>query len=88
KLTIEQLIQPAIDIATIGYVLTEKEAASLNGIRDAITKYSTQPTAFVRTEKWKVGDTLVQKELAATLERIKHNGARGFYEGKTAELIV
>ncbi|MFX5999088.1 gamma-glutamyltransferase, partial [Acinetobacter baumannii] len=55
KLTSEQLIQPAIDIATIGSVLTEKEAASLNGIRDAITKYSTQPTAFVRTEKWKVG---------------------------------
>lgn len=88
KLKIEQLIQPAIDIATLGYVLTEKEAASLNGIRDAITKFSTQPTAFVRTEKWKVGDTLVQKELAATLERIKQNGARGFYEGRTAELIV
>jgi gamma-glutamyltranspeptidase / glutathione hydrolase len=88
KLKFEQLIQPAIDIAAKGYLLTEKEAASLNSIREAIAKFSTQPTPFVRAEKWKVGDTLVQKELAATLERIQQNGARGFYEGKTAELIV
>ncbi|MEN9599413.1 MAG: gamma-glutamyltransferase [Bacteroidota bacterium] len=88
KLKFEQLIQPAIDLAAHGYLLTEKEASSINSVREAITKNSTQPTAFVTPIKWKVGDTLVQKELAATLERIKEQGARGFYEGKTAELIV
>ncbi len=88
KLSFEQLIQPAIDIASKGYVLTEKEAANLNGVRESITKNSTQPSAFVRATKWKVGDTLVQKDLAATLTRIQKEGARGFYDGKTAELIV
>jgi gamma-glutamyltranspeptidase/glutathione hydrolase len=88
KLAFEQLIQPAIDIAAKGYVLTEKEAANLNGVRESITKNSTQPSAFVRSIKWKVGDTLVQKDLAATLTRIQKEGARGFYDGKTAELIV
>ncbi|MDP1841860.1 MAG: gamma-glutamyltransferase [Sediminibacterium sp.] len=88
KLSFENLIQPAIDIASKGYVLTEKEAASLNSVRESITKNSTQPTALVRATKWKVGDTLVQKELAATLTRIQKEGARGFYDGKTAELIV
>lgn len=37
---------------------------------------------------WRGGDLLKQPDLAATLERIAENGAAGFYEGKTAELIV
>ncbi len=88
KLSFEQLIQPAIDIATKGYVLTEKEAASLNSVKESITKNSTETTALVNATKWKVGDTLVQKDLAATLKRIQKEGALGFYAGKTAELIV
>ena len=37
---------------------------------------------------WKAGEILVQKELAETLKLIQKNGAKGFYEGKTADLIV
>ncbi len=88
KLPFEQLIQPAIDIAAKGYVLTQKEAASLNSVNESITKNSTEPTALVNSVKWKVGDTLIQKDLAATLKRIQKEGAMGFYAGKTAELIV
>ena len=32
--------------------------------------------------------TELQKDLAATLERIVENGRNGFYRGKTAQLIV
>ncbi len=88
KLPFEVLIQPAIDLASMGYVLTEKEASSFNSVKEFIGKNSTTPTAFDRSIRWKVGDTLVQKELAQTLIRIQQNGARGFYDGKTAELIV
>lgn len=88
KLPFEHLIQPAIDIAEMGYVLTEKEATSLNSVKEAIAKNSTQPNVFVKSTKWKVGDTLIQKELASTLKRIQQEGKKGFYEGKTAELIV
>ncbi len=82
-----KLIQPAIDIAEFGFVVTERQAASLNGVRDAIVKQSTRPTALTREGKWKAGDTLVQKELAATLKRIQKDGAKGFYEGETARLL-
>ena len=82
-----KLIQPAIDIAEFGFVLTERQATSLNGIRDAILKQSTRPTAFTKETKWKAGDTLIQKELAATLKRIQKEGAKGFYEGETARLL-
>lgn len=88
KLPFAALIQPAIDLAAKGFVLTEKEAASINSVRESIAKFSTQPTAFARSIRWKVGDTLIQRELALTLERIQHDGARGFYDGKTAELIA
>jgi gamma-glutamyltranspeptidase/glutathione hydrolase len=88
KLSFRQLIQPAIDLAEKGFVISEREASSLNGTRDAFVKYSTRPTALVKEGKWKAGDTLVQKELAATLKRIQKDGAMGFYGGETAKLIV
>ena len=43
---------------------------------------------FVKHMPWKTGDTLVQKDLANTLKRIRDFGAKGFYEGETAKLIV
>ena len=88
KLPFAQLIQPAIDLARFGFVITEREASSLNGTKKDFLQYSTKPSAFVKETKWKVGDTLIQQELASTLTRIQKNGAKGFYEGETAALIV
>lgn len=88
KLSFKDLIQPAIDIAEYGFVITEHEANGLNSNRSDFIKFSTQPTAFVKDQQWKAGDTLKQPELAATLKRIRDNGAKGFYEGETAKFIV
>jgi gamma-glutamyltranspeptidase/glutathione hydrolase len=88
KLSFKQLIQPAIDIAAKGYVITEREANSLNSNKKNFIKYNSFSPAFVCEKLWKAGDTLIQPELAQTLIRIQENGAKGFYEGKTAELIV
>ncbi len=87
KLSFKKLIQPAIDLAEKGFVITEREAASLNGIQDDLQKYNTMPSAFHKAH-WKSGDTLIQTDLANTLKRIRDNGAAGFYEGETARLIV
>jgi len=88
KLPFSQLIQPAIDLAEKGFVITEKQASSFNSNREAFLKNNSLPIAFVKETKWKVGDTLIQKSLAATLKRIQTSGAKGFYEGETAQLIV
>lgn len=88
KLTIQQLIAPAITLAEKGFAITEREANSLNATQEQFSKLNTQANAFVRKRPWKAGDTLVQKDLAATLKRISANGRAGFYEGETAALII
>ncbi len=88
KLGFVALIQPAIELAEKGFVISAAEARSLNGSKSAFEKYNTVRPAFVKENAWKAGDTLVQKDLAATLSRIRDNGMKGFYEGETAKLIT
>lgn len=88
KLPMEALIQPAIDLANEGFRLTEREAKSLNKAQEDFIKYNQTPIAFVKDQPWAAGDTLIQKDLGATLERIRDKGKAGFYEGKTAALVV
>lgn len=88
KLPFKTLIQPAIDLAENGYTLTKAEAAKFNNAQDAFKKYNTVVPVFVKEGGWREGDTLVQKDLANTLKRIRDKGAAGFYEGETARLIA
>ena len=88
RLPFGDLIQPAIDLAENGFVISESEASNLNHTRENFLRNNTGPVAFVRDRPWKAGDTLVQKDLAATLRRIRDQGAKGFYEGETAAYIV
>lgn len=87
KLPLADLIEPAIEFAEFGYVITEREARGLNSEKANFLKNSSAPSAFTKKE-WKAGDTLFQPELAATLKRIQKNGLAGFYEGETADFIV
>lgn len=87
-LSLDKLIQPAIDLAEKGFAISERDARAYNALRDDFLKYSTQTPAFVKDNLWKGGDTLIQKDLAETLKRIKKNRSKGFYEGETARLIV
>ncbi|MBK8089697.1 MAG: gamma-glutamyltransferase [Chitinophagaceae bacterium] len=88
KLPFKVLIQPAIDLAEKGFAITESEARSLNAAMGTFVQFNTKPNAFVKYGGWKAGDTLIQKDLANTLKRIRDFGQKGFYEGETAKLIV
>jgi len=87
KLPMEKLIQPAIDLAEKGFAITEREANLLNNQMEFFNQHNKNKTVFQK-DKWKQADILVQKDLAETLKLIQKYGAKGFYEGKTAELIV
>lgn len=88
KLPFHKLVQPAIDLAEKGFVISTREANALNELQPELARYNTRPTAFQRNRPWKAGDTLYQPELAQTLVRIREQGAKGFYEGETARLLV
>ncbi|MEO7119507.1 MAG: gamma-glutamyltransferase, partial [Ginsengibacter sp.] len=88
KFPFKKLVQPAIDLAENGFVISDDEARSFNSAKDDFIKLNTTVPLFVKNTPWKAGDTLVQKDLANTLKRIRDNGAKGFYEGETARLIV
>ncbi|WBV52666.1 gamma-glutamyltransferase [Chryseobacterium gambrini] len=88
KLPMEKLIQPAIDLAEKGFSITEQEANLLNNNKQNFQKHNQSSIVFVKDIPWKAGDLLVQKDLAETLKLIQKQGLKGFYEGKTAELLV
>ncbi len=88
KLPFKKLIQPAIDLAEKGFAITEDQAKSFNSNRNKFIQLNINTPVFVKEELWKPGDTLIQKDLANTLKRIRDNGAKGFYEGETAKLIA
>ena len=88
KLPFEKLIQPAINLAEKGFVISRREANSLNSLQTDLKKFNTVMPVFVKPIPWKAGDTLVQTDLTNTLKRIQEKGAAGFYEGETATLLV
>jgi gamma-glutamyltranspeptidase/glutathione hydrolase len=88
RMPMSLLIQPAINLALKGVRLTAHEARELDHARADMERFSTMPSAYTSRSRWKLGDTLVQPELAATLMRIRDNGPAGFYAGETADLIV
>jgi gamma-glutamyltranspeptidase / glutathione hydrolase len=84
----KDLVQPAIDLALNGFALTQEQAESFTDIQDTLKKYSTISPDFLIRSSWKQGDSIRWTDLGHTLERIRDNGAAGFYEGKTADDIV
>ncbi|MCU0455851.1 MAG: gamma-glutamyltransferase [Bacteroidales bacterium] len=89
RLKFRDVIRPAIDLARDGFVLTPEQARSLNMNEKTFRERNPEGCAFLKKNgKWQEGDTLIQPELALTLERIRDKGREGFYSGKTAALIT
>ena len=82
------LIQPAIELAENGFSITAHQANDFNELKKEFIQLNTNPPVFVKAKPWKAGDSLIQKDLANTLKRIRDLGVKGFYEGITAELII
>ncbi|TAG66864.1 MAG: gamma-glutamyltransferase, partial [Runella slithyformis] len=90
KLPWETLLQPAVDLAEKGHILTEKEARGLNMVKPTVQKVNPNTPYFAKPDgqDWKAGDVFVQTDLANILRLIQKKGRKGFYKGQTAKLLV
>ena len=83
------LVEPAVGLARDGFEVSDRLANSLAGRLEAFRDYPATFAQFYRDgEPYSPGDTLVQSDLAATLERIRDQGRDGFYAGETARLLA
>ncbi len=85
----EEVIQPAIDLAKDGFLLEYRLAQSINYEIDLFNQYESTKKIFTKNGiPFEEGELFIQKDLAKTLELIKKYGSSGFYEGETANLIA
>ena len=85
-LPFETLIQPAIDLARNGYVVTEKQARSFTSKREEFVLINGEQTLYA--QNYKAGDTVKNEAMARTLEQIRDRGKAGFYSGPVAQQLV
>ena len=89
KIKWSELVEPARKLAEDGYVLSYRLANLLKSYSKDLEKYEDSKRIFLNGGKfYDEGEIFKQPDLAQTLSRLQTNGAQGFYEGKTAQLIA
>ncbi len=85
----QQIMQPAIKLAEEGFIL---QPGDINLLSAYISNFRKQPNIaaiFLKySQSYKVGERLVQKDLANTLKEIANKGSDVFYKGSIATSIV
>jgi gamma-glutamyltranspeptidase/glutathione hydrolase len=76
---------PAVELASKGFPVSYALAEGLKGSRNLAASPESKRIFQKNGAFYDVGETLVQPELAQTLERISKNGPNEFYEGETAK---
>ncbi|MDH7796836.1 MULTISPECIES: gamma-glutamyltransferase [unclassified Beijerinckia] len=90
KLTLAQLIAPAIALARNGFIVEDDLADSLPQAARRLNRYASSRAIFLHPNGTPLGrgDRLVQRDLARTLQRIARQGEAGFYQGETAQKLI
>jgi gamma-glutamyltranspeptidase / glutathione hydrolase len=85
------LVEPAVALASRGFPVSYGLASSLRSkhTSERLSRFPESRRIFLKDGKFfEAGERLVQPDLGRTLERIRDRGAKGFYEGETAELLA
>lgn len=89
-ISLKEAMAPAIKLAEEGFVVTPRFSDGLKQKEKMLAKWTSSAKIFYKPDGsfYEPGELFVQKDLAATLRRICVKGAKEFYEGQTAELLV
>ena len=90
KLTLAELIAPALELARNGVDIVDDIADSLPRAQARLARWPSSVPIFLNSDGGVLapGQTLVQADLAATLNMIAHEGPRAFYQGRIAAQIA
>ena len=90
KISLREVLNPAIHLAERGFILSYFEANRLNAYKKFFERNKAASKIFIRNDgkPWKKGQKFIQKDLAKTLKKIARYGRDGFYRGTVAQLIV
>ena len=90
RLTLAELMAPAIALARDGFPVEADVADSLPRARTRLARWPSSAKIFLRPDGAVLapGDLLVQRDLADTLEAIAQRGPRAFYEGPIADKLA
>lgn len=86
KLPWEQILEPVIQLAMNGVVVTEKQAERLAKYREILIQ--TNGTNSLLSQKYQTGDTIKYLALANTLRKIQKEGKNAFYTGEIGQQLV
>ena len=89
RLSLKENLAPAIKQAKEGFAVTERYQ-KLMGFRSKVVKnYADAASIFLKENNVPpLGYSIVQKDLAKTLEQLADRGRDGFYKGTIAKLLV
>ena len=83
------LVAPAVRLAKEGFPVSYSLARSLRAKCEAFEQFPDSKRIFLKDGLYyEPGESLVQADLARSLDRIRRDGARDFYDGETARLLA
>lgn len=85
-LSLKEVMQPAINLAEEGVLVTNGFMKDLVGCRDKMKRYEQSGNVFLKD--CSVGESLKNPFLANSLKCVAAEGRDGFYKGKIAEKLV
>jgi gamma-glutamyltranspeptidase/glutathione hydrolase len=90
KLSLADLIAPAIALARDGIPIADDIADSIPFVHTRLARWPSSAKIFARADgsPLRGGDSLVQRDLADTLEAIARGGPAGFYQGAVADKLA
>ena len=86
SLPMEVILEPVIELAKKGYVVTEQQQARFEKFKGQFEEVN--EGGFLYTEMHNAGDTVKNSALATTLQQISKNGRAEFYGGETGKKLV
>ncbi|MCI0622469.1 MAG: gamma-glutamyltransferase [Acidobacteria bacterium] len=89
RLSLKEVMQPAIDLAEKGFPVSEHLSESLRKAADLLGLFPESRRVYLNEGKYfEPGEWLLQKDLASSLRAVRDQGAEAFYRGLVARRIA